>query len=407
MSEDRPVTLPLIFVLLTVFIDAIGVGLIMPVMPSLLTEVGQVGLADAALLGGILTTAFAVMQFLCGPTVGALSDRFGRRPVLLISLFVMALDYLVMAVAQTFALLLVARIVGGIVAATQSTAYAFIADISKPEQKAARFGLISAAFGLGFVAGPVIGGLLAEYGTRAPFYAAALIAAANFALGCFVLPETLKNRRPMTLARSNPLGAFAHVGADPGLRRLLFLFFVYQVAFFIYPAIWAFFTEARFGWSPAWVGASLAAFGLAQAVVQGVLIRFILSAFGDRGTVLYGLIFNTVAFLVIAMLDNGMLLMAFVPLVAFGAVVVPALQSMLSRRAADDAQGELQGVISSTAALAIIVSPMLMTGVFATWGETFPGAPFILAAVLTIICIAIYTRIPRLAAAPAEPETSR
>ena len=403
MTEDRKVTLPLVFILATMFLDAVGVGLIMPVMASLLTEVGQVGLADAALLGGILTTAFAIMQFLCGPTVGALSDRFGRRPVLLISLLIMALDYLVMAVAQTFALLLVARIVGGAVAATQSTAYAFVADISKPDEKAARFGLIGAAFGLGFVAGPVLGGLLAEWGTRAPFYAAAGIAALNLVFGFFVLPETLKRARPMTLARSNPLGAFAHVGSDPGVRRMLFLYFVYQVAFFIYPAIWSFFTEARFGWSPAMIGASLAAFGLAQAVVQGFLIRFIIRAFGDRGTVLYGLIFNVAAFTIIALLDNGILLMAFVPLVAFGAVVVPALQSMLSRRAADDAQGELQGVISSTMALAVIVSPMLMSGVFATWGETFPGAPFLLAAALVAACILIYARVPRMTPAP-EPD---
>lgn len=389
--------LPLVFVLMTTMIDSMGIGLILPVMPALLREIGGIPLADAALWGGVLMTVFAAMQFIFGPVIGALSDRFGRRPVLLISLLVMALDYLVMALAQTFWLLLVGRIVGGITAATQATAAAFMADISAPHEKAARFGLIGAAFGIGFVLGPLLGGALAEFGTRAPFYAAAALAAANLCLGFFVMPETVKeqNRRPLTWARTNPFGAFANVGLNPMLRVLLVLFFVYQIAFTVYPAIWAFFTEARFGWSPGMVGVSLGAFGVAIAVVQGGLIRVILRVLGERGTVLYGLIFNFCAFIVLAFVENGTVALMFIPLTALGAVVTPALQGMMSKATADDSQGELQGVLASSAALATIISPLLMTTVFAVFAAEdaaiyLPGAPFLVSAMLMILCLGVF-----------------
>ena len=386
--------LPLTFVLLTTVIDSMGIGLILPVMPALLRDIGDIPLSEAALWGGVLATAFAIMLFLCGPTIGALSDRFGRRPVMLASLVVMAADYLVMAVAQTFWLLLIGRLVGGMVAATQATAMAFMADISKPEEKAARFGMIGAAFGIGFVLGPLLGGFLAEFGTRAPFYAAAALAAANATFGYFVMPETNTARRPMTLSRANPLGAFAHVGGNPELRRLLILFFLYQVAFFVYPAVWAYYTEARFGWSPSMIGLSLGSFGISMALVQGGLIRLILKWLGDRGTVLYGLIFNFFAFLVLAFVESGTLALLFTPLTALGAVVTPAVQGMMSRRTADDSQGELQGVISSTAALATIISPLIMTQVFAVYAAEdakvfLPGAPFLVSMALMVACIAV------------------
>ena len=392
--------LPLTFVLLTTVIDSMGIGLIIPVMPALLREIGDIPLSDAALLGGVLATAFAITLFLFGPTVGALSDRFGRRPIMLVSLVVMAVDYLVMAVAQTFWLLLIGRLVGGMVAATQATAMAFMADISKPEEKASRFGMIGAAFGVGFVLGPLLGGLLAEFGTRAPFYAAAGLAASNAVFGYFVMPETGRSRRPMTLARSNPLGAFAHVGSNPELRRLLVLFFLYQVAFFVYPAVWAYYTEARFGWSPSMIGVSLASFGVAMAIVQGGLIRPILAWLGDRGTVLYGLIFNFFAFIVFAFVENGTMALIFTPLTALGAVVTPAVQGMMSRRTADDSQGELQGVISSTAALATIISPLVMTQVFAVYAAEdaavfLPGAPFLVSMALMVACVAVFIATPR------------
>lgn len=385
------------FILTTVVIDSMGIGLILPVMPALLQEIGGIPLSQAALWGGALTTVFAVMQFFFSPIVGALSDRFGRRPVLLISLFVMALDYLVMAVAQVFWLLFLARIVAGITAATQSAATAAIADISRPDEKAARFGLVGAAFGVGFVLGPMIGGILGEYGTRAPFYAAAALAALNMVLGYFVMPETVtdRTRRPLTWARTNPFGAFKNVRANPALRRPLLLFFLYQVAFFVYPATWAFFTTARFGWSEGMIGASLAAFGVAMALVQGGLIRVILRRLGDHGTVVYGLVFNTFAFLALALVTDGTLALILTPLTALGAVVTPAIQGIMSRQTADDSQGELQGVLASAGAVATILSPLLMTYVFARFTEAgapvyLPGAPFLVSMALMLVCMAVF-----------------
>jgi DHA1 family tetracycline resistance protein-like MFS transporter len=387
----------LTFILITVVIDSMGIGLILPVMPALLREIGDVALGEAAVWGGMLATIFAVMQFFFSPIIGAISDRYGRRPVLLISLFVMALDYLVMAVAGAFWLLFLARAIGGITAATQSTATAAVADISAPHEKAARFGLIGAAFGMGFVLGPILGGVLGEYGTRAPFYAAAALATLNFVFGYFVMPETVTDdtRRPLTLARTNPFGAFANVGLNPELRRLLLLFFIYQVAFFVYPAIWAYYTTARFGWSEGMIGVSLAAFGVSMAVVQGGLIRLILRWLGDRGTVIYGIIFNAFAFLVLAFVTNPTLAILFTPLTALGAVVTPALQGLMSRKTTDDSQGELQGVITSAGAMATIISPLVMTSVFwrftAEDGDIFlPGAPFLVSMALMGVCLAVF-----------------
>ena len=287
-----------IFILITVLLDAMGIGLIVPVMPDLIQEVNGAGLATAAIWGGILTTTFAAMQFLFGPLVGSLSDRYGRRPILLISLLVMALDYIVMAVAGTIWLLFLGRIVGGITAATQSTANAYMADISKPEDKAANFGLIGAAFGMGFVFGPVIGGLLAEFGTRAPFYAAAALAAANGVFGYFVLKETVDDRirRNFEWRRANPFGVLKHFRALPGLLPLLSVYFLYQLAFGVYPAVWSYFTIAKFDWSPGMIGLSLGLFGISLAVVQGGLIRPTIRILGERGAVVYGHVADTAIF---------------------------------------------------------------------------------------------------------------
>jgi MFS transporter, DHA1 family, tetracycline resistance protein len=398
--------LPLAFILMTVAIDSMGIGLILPVMPALLEEVGGLTLAEAAIWGGILTTSYAVMQFLFSPVIGNLSDRFGRRSVMLVSLAVMAADYLVMAVAGSLWLLLAGRIVGGTAAATHSTANAFMADISAPHEKAARFGLVGAAFGAGFVVGPLLGGLLAEFGTRAPFYAAAGLAAANLVFGFLVMPETLpaRLRRPFEWRRANPFGAFLSVGRLPGVRRLLSMFFLYQVAFMVYPAVWAYFATARFGWEPRMIGLSLASFGIAMAVVQGGLIRVILRHLGERNTVIYGLVFNFFAFLALGIVESGTVALILTPLTALGAVVTPALQGIMSRTAPDNAQGELQGVVSSTASLAMVLSPLIMTQVFAAFtapgaGVFLPGAPFLVSMTLMVACAAVYLARPRAAMA--------
>jgi DHA1 family tetracycline resistance protein-like MFS transporter len=327
--------LPLIFILITVMLDAMGIGLIMPVMPDLIQELEAGDLAQAAVWGGILTAIFAVMQFLFGPIVGGLSDRFGRRPVLLIALVVMAFDYVLMAVAGTIWLLVIGRIIGGITAATQSTATAYMADISKPEDKSANFGLIGAAFGVGFVLGPMMGGILAEYGTRAPFWAAAILAGANAIFGYFALPETVTDRirRPFSLRRANPLGAFKHIGQLPGLGRLMGMSFIYGVAFFVYPSIWAYFGKLQFGWGPGMIGLSLGAFGIGIAIVQGVLIRPILARIGERNAVLLGLGVDVVAFIALGFVTNGWIALALTPLTALGSIAGPALQGIMSRTA--------------------------------------------------------------------------
>ncbi len=390
------------FIMVSLVLDAMGIGLILPVMPDLIVEVNGGTLGNAALWGGILAASFAVMQFLFSPLLGSLSDRFGRRPILLTSLAVMCVDYLVMAVAGTIWLLFLTRIIGGITAATQSTATAYISDISPPEKKSANFGLVGAAFGVGFVLGPVIGGLLAEWGTRAPFYAAAFLAGANFLFGYFVVPETVTDdiRRPFDRRRANPFGAFRKVSELPNVTRLLLLFFLYEFAFIVYPAVWAYFTKARFGWSPSMVGYSLAAFGVAIAIVQGGLIRVALARLGERGTIIYGILFNFAAFLFLSVVWNGWVALAFTPITALGAVVTPALQGRMSRIASADQQGELQGVISSARSVAAIFSPLVMTQIF--WlatpesGTQLPGAPFLLSACIMVACMIVFVRLPRI-----------
>lgn len=394
MTDQR---LPITFILITVVIDAMGIGLILPVMPDLIQEVKGEGLGEAARWGAVLATIFATMQFLFGPTVGSLSDRFGRRPVILIALVVLVLDYLLMALAGTITLLIIGRVIGGITAATQSTAAAYMSDISKPEEKAANFGLIGAAFGVGFVFGPVIGGLLGEFGTRAPFYAAAVLAGANAIFGYYVLPETVTDaiRRPFSWARANPLGAFKNIGNLPGLKRLLTISFIYEVAFYVYPGVWVYFGAERFGWGPGMSGLSLAFFGIGIAVVQGFLIRPIIARIGERMTVIIGLVVEVLTFAALGFVTNGWLALAMTPLTALGSMAGPALQGIMARTADDNQQGELQGTLSSVRAIATIIAPLIVGQTF--WYFTssdapfyLPGAPFLVSATLVMACIVIF-----------------
>jgi MFS transporter, DHA1 family, tetracycline resistance protein len=389
--------LPVLFILITVMIDAMGIGLILPVMPDLIRETAGGTLAQAAVWGGILSTAFAAMQFLCGPILGGLSDRFGRRPVLLVSLLVMAADYVVMALAGTIWLLLAGRIVGGITAATHSTASAYMADISQPHDKARNFGLIGAAFGLGFVLGPVMGGLLAEWGTRAPFIAAACLALANAAFGWLVLRETVTERirRPFQWRRANPFGAIRALVRLGGVGALIWVWFLYHFATVVYPAIWAYFTAERFGWSPRLIGLSLAVYGLSLAVAQGTLVRPAIRAFGDARTVLLGLLIQIASLVTLGFITSGNLLLTLIPVTAIGAIGLPALQGILSRAVPDNAQGELQGVLTSLTAIAMVVAPLVMTQSFARFTRAdaspyLPGAPFLLAAAIMALAAVIY-----------------
>ena len=391
--------LPFLFVLCTVMIDAMGIGLVLPIMPELIVEVQGGSLANAAIWGGVLSTAFATMQFLFGPVLGNLSDAYGRRTVLLVSLFVMALDYVVMAIAGSIWLLLIGRIVGGITAATHSTAAAFMADVSKPHEKAANFGLLGAAFGVGFVLGPLLGGLLSEFGTRAPFWAAAGLSALGFIAGCLVMPETVtdKTRRAFNWRRANPAGSLKAIAALPGIRPMLWVYFLYSVSIYVYPAIWSYFTVERFGWSPQIIGFSLGIYGIGMAAVQGGLIRPATRYLGERVTIFAGMGFEIISFALLAFLTSGKIALMLIPITALGAVVTPALQAMMSRATPDSQQGELQGVLAALHALSMILSPLVMTSVFAQFAKEsapvyLPGAPFLLALGLMLVGFVLFLR---------------
>jgi len=389
--------LPILVILATVMIDSMGFGLIIPVMPDLIREVMGGDLAAAAIWGGFLATAFAIMQFLCGPLLGNLSDRYGRRPVLLVSLAVMSVDYVIMALADNIWLLFFGRIIAGITAATHATALAYMADISSPEDKAKAFGLVGAGFGIGFVLGPVMGGLLGEYGTRAPFWAAAFLAGANALFGWFVLKETVTDatRRAFQWRRANPLGALKALGHLPAMNRLLVVFFLYQIATAVYPSIWPYFTAERFNWEPGMIGLSLAIYGVGFALVQGTLIAPSIRIFGNRNTVMIGLAIEVAAFLFLAFVTSGLLMLITVPIAALGALGLPALQGIMSRRVPDDAQGELQGMLASLTSLTHVIAPLVMTQTFAYFSSStapfyLPGAPFLLSALLMLLAIAVF-----------------
>ncbi len=375
----------------------------MPVMPNLLIELGAHDLSQAATWGGVLAAVFAVMQFLFGPTVGNLSDRFGRRPVLLISLAALTVDYLIMGFASALWVLVIGRLIGGMTSATQSTATAYMADISGPNEKAQNFGLIGAAFGVGFILGPLLGGVLGEYGSRAPFFFAAGLAALNTVFGLLVLSETVTDdiRRPFSWARANPVGGLRYIGKLPGVTRLLIVYFFYSVAFFVYPSVWAYFTQARFGWEPSMTGISLAVFGLSMALVQGGLIRLVIPRLGEHYTVMVGFAINALAFLVYALAYEGWQIFVLAPITSLGAISGPALQGIMSRTARADQQGELQGLLTSISAMAVIVSPLMMTNTFAYFTRPdapvyFPGAPFVLSMALVILALLMFSGRTRL-----------
>ncbi len=382
------------FVFLTVCIDSIGFGIIIPVLPDLIREVTNLGYSGAALWGGWMSFSYAVMQFVFGPTVGNLSDRFGRRPILLASLAVMAVDYIIMALAPSLLVLFVGRIIAGIAAATYSTCNAYVADVSKPEDRAKNFGLLGAGFGLGFVIGPVIGGLIAEYGTRAPFYAAAGLAVLNLCYGAFVLPESLpkEKRRPFEWLRANPLGAFGRMRKVPTVAWFLVALFLFDIAHFAYPSVWAYYTKEAFKWSSAEVGLSLAVVGVGFVIVQAWLIRILLPKIGEVRTAYAGFFFNVVSLAMLGFVTEGWMVYAILPLTALSAILTPALQGLMSNRIADDAQGELQGAMTSVTAITLAVSPLLMTQLFGHFTGPnapiyLPGAPFLAASVITAIAV--------------------
>ncbi len=393
-TQAGPGSNALIFVLLTVAIDAMGFGIIIPVMPDLVREVSHTGYSGAALWGGYLSFSYAVMQFLFGPTVGNLSDRFGRRPILLISLAALAADFLIMAVAPSLLVLFLGRILAGIAAATHSTAHAFVADISARTDRAKNFGLIGAAFGAGFILGPLIGGIAGEWGTRAPFYAAATLALLNFCYGALVLPETLTDdrRRKFDWRRANPVGGARQIARFPLVAWFLASTFLFEIANFVYPSIWGYYTKEAHGWSSAEVGLSLALVGVGFVIVQGWLIRIALAKFGEIRTVIAGFIVSIAGLVGLAFATESWMVYGWLPVIALGAVIGPALTALMSNRMPDDSQGELQGLKSSVLGITMIASPLMMTQLFGYFSGPeapvyFPGAPFLAAAGLIALAI--------------------
>ena len=381
----------LAFIFVTVLLDSIGFGIIMPVVPQLIMDVSGEPLASAAQYGGWLMFVYAAMQFFSAPVLGNLSDRFGRRPVLLLSLLLMGGDYLLMGWAPSIAWLFLGRFIAGISASTYGIANAFIADSFPPEERAKNFALMGAAFGTGFIVGPVIGGFLGEFGPRAPFYAAAALAFANVLYGFFVLPESLKaeNRRRFEWKRANPFGAFNQLWRYPMVIGLVFAYFFYLIGHHSLPSVWSYFAIEKFGWSPAEIGFSLGAVGVCMIVVQTYLIRRFLNRYGTERTAYIGLTLTIISFLGYALVPFGWMMYLVIAVGAARGFIGPSLQSLMSNQVPADAQGELQGALGSMASLVSILSPPFMTQTFAWFSAAsapvyFPGAPFLAAAVFTL-----------------------
>ena len=409
MSEQKSNTTALIFIFITVLLNMIGFGVIIPVMPQLIMDVTGEELSAAARWGGYLSLAYAVMQFFMMPIIGGLSDRFGRRPVLLVSLGAYSIDFLIMALAPAIGVIVVARLLAGAFAATFSTANAYIADISPPEKRAANFGLMGAAFGLGFIIGPGIGGILGEqFGPRAPFFAVAALGAINLAFGYFALPETLQpeNRRPFNWKRANAFGNFIQFRQYPVMLPIAATLFLSQLAHWTFPSVWSYYAIEKFAWSEAHIGWSLMFVGLTAAVVQGGLTRLVIPRIGERAAAFLGVGIGTVTYFGYAYAANGATVYALIAISSLAGFAQPAIQGVMSRTIPANAQGELQGAIAVIMSLSMILGPPLMTQVFAAFatpntpitmfGVTlsqsgapfyFPGAPFFLAGMLALLSL--------------------
>jgi DHA1 family tetracycline resistance protein-like MFS transporter len=392
----------LVFVAITVLIDVIGFGLILPVLPALLVEITGESVSRAAIDGGWLTFVYAAMQFVCAPVLGNLSDRFGRRPVLLFAIGALGVDYLIMGVAPRLSWLFVGRTIAGIAGASFTPAYAYVADISPPEKRAQSFGLISAAFGVGFILGPALGGLLGQLGPRAPFFAAAGLSLVNLGYGTLVLPESLAlgSRRRFEWKRANPLGTLAQMRRHPVVLGLLFALFLWMLAHQVMPATWSFYTKLRFGWSEAMIGASLAVAGAVMALSQATLMRALVPRLGERRLALLGIAVASVGYLGYATASEGWMMFAWLSTWLFGALVSPSTNALMSHRIEAAAQGELQGAIASLYSLSSILGPPLMTQLFGRFSGSeasvhLPGAAFLAATLLTIVSFAIYYRATR------------
>lgn len=393
----------LTFVLLSVFIDSVGFGIIIPSMPQVLMQLTGEPLSTAADWGGYLMAVYALLQFFMAPIFGNLSDRYGRRPLLLLSLLAFGVDFLLTGMATSMTWLFIGRAFAGVFGASFATAGAYIGDISDDGNRAKNFGLIGAAWGSGFTLGPVIGGFVAEYlGARAPFFAAAALALANVSFGYFVLPESLKpeNRRKFEWSRANPFGAVRSLTHLPMIAGLLFAVFLYQVAHDSLPAVWMFYTQLKFGWGPAETGWSLTYVGVMTVIVMGGLTSVVVPRLGERRAIVVGFLLMTVGFLAYALVPYGWMIYPAIAIGSLGGIANPSMQSVMSKHAGPQAQGELQGAQASIASIAAVISPLFMTQLFSHFSDAkgavyLPGAPYLVAAALVFCCVLICWRATR------------
>jgi DHA1 family tetracycline resistance protein-like MFS transporter len=381
------------FIFLTLVIDIVGLGIIIPVIPQLIEGLLHThDLSKASLYGGWMTFLYATMQFLFAPLIGSLSDKYGRRPVLLISLFGFGLDYLFLAFAPSILWLFVGRTISGITGASVTTASAYMADISDDSNRAQNFGMIGAAFGIGFIIGPMLGGFLGEIGPRLPFIVAACLALLNVVYGYFVLPESLpvENRRAFDWKRSNPLGSLVHLKKYPAVSGLIFsLIFIYLASHAV-QSNWSFANMEKFKWSPKMIGLSLGMVGLLVGLVQGVLIRYINPKLGNEKSVYFGIALYALGLLLFAFASSSWMMFVFLIPYCLGGISGPALQSLISVHVPRNEQGELQGSLTSIMSVTSIAGPLIMTSLFAYFTKPsnpiyFPGASFLLGAVFMLI----------------------
>ncbi len=397
MATPRKAAISFIFI--TLLLDVIGLGLIIPVFPQLIEELIQGNISEASQWAGLLTFAYAIMQFICAPIVGNLSDKYGRRPVLLLSLFGFGIDYIFLSLAPTIWWLFVGRLIAGLFGASFTTATAYIADISTPENRSKNFGMIGAAFGLGFIIGPGLGGLLGEFGPRVPFMVAAVLTFLNLIYGYFVLPESLakEHRRPFEWKRANPMGSLMQLKKYRGVGGLIVsLIFVY-IAGHAVQSTWTFFNIEKFQWSNTLMGISLTVIGLLIAIVQGGLIRYINPKLGDEKSIYVGLGLYSLGLFLFSFATEGWMMFVFLIPYCLGGIAGPALQSIISGNVPKNEQGELQGTLTSLMSATSIVGPLLMTNLFAWFtrpeGDVkFAGAPFFAGAILMLISAVVAAR---------------
>jgi len=402
MTQSTAGKAALSFIFVMVVLDIMAIGIIIPVLPRLIESMAGGNTARAAEIFGIFGTAWGLMQFVFSPVLGALSDRYGRRPVLLISTFGLGLDYVLMAVAPDLAWLFVGRLISGIAAATFSTANAYIADVTPPEQRSGAFGLLGAAFGIGFVLGPVLGGVMGDIDPRLPFWVAAGLTLANFAYGVFVLPESLPQERRMAFrwARANPVGSLRLLAEHRELLGLAGVAFSFHLAHVVLPAVAVLYTTYRYGWDNKTMGFTLAAVGVASGIVQAGLIKPAIRRFGERTTLIIGLVAGMTGFTIYGLATTGWGFWAGIPVLALWGMGTAATMGLMSRLVSGSEQGQLQGANASLIALAGLLGPWLFTQTFA-WSIgpearwDLPGAPFLLAAALLAAGTALAWRVTR------------